>query len=59
MACDDFTVGAGLPAMKACQPMLTYLTPHNPTVGAGLLAKAVCQSTSMLLSRRLRRQASF
>jgi len=45
--------------MKACQPMLTYLTPHNPTVGAGLLAKAVCQSTSMLLSRRLRRQASF
>ena len=36
----DLTVGAGLPAMTACQPTPIYLTPHDPNVGAGLLAKA-------------------
>jgi len=34
------TVGAGLPAMTACQPTPIYLAPRNQTVGAGLLAKA-------------------
>ena len=33
-------VGAGLPAMTACQPTPIYLTLRNQTVGAGLLAKA-------------------
>ncbi|WP_216579545.1 hypothetical protein, partial [Vibrio cholerae] len=40
-------MGAGLPAMTACQPTLLSLTPHNPTVGAGLLAKAALQSTQL------------
>jgi len=33
--------------VTTCQPMLIYLTPHDPTVGAGLLAKAALQSTQL------------
>ncbi|AFJ59891.1 lipoprotein, putative [Pseudomonas fluorescens A506] len=36
----DPTVGAGLPAMAACQPTPIYLTPRDQFVGAGLPAKA-------------------
>ncbi|OPB28962.1 hypothetical protein BFW90_13835 [Pseudomonas fluorescens] len=36
----DPIVGAGLPAMTACQPTPIYLTPCDQPVGAGLLAKA-------------------
>ncbi|MCK3844870.1 hypothetical protein E4O97_15750 [Pseudomonas sp. W15Feb34] len=36
-----------MPAMVACQPTPTYLTPRDPTVGAGLLAKAALQSTQL------------
>ncbi|RFD28021.1 hypothetical protein CER19_15925, partial [Pseudomonas sp. GL93] len=44
--------GAGLPEMTAPQPMLLYLTPHNPNVGAGLPAIAACQPTPIYLTPR-------
>ena len=40
-------MGAGLPAMTACQPTAIYLTPHDPNVGAGLLAKGAWQATQL------------
>jgi hypothetical protein len=40
------TVGAGLPAMAACQPTNPSQVHAAQTVGAGLLAKTACQPTS-------------
>ena len=43
-------MGAGLPAMTACQPALLYLTPHNLIVGAGLPAMTACQPALLYLT---------
>ena len=43
-------MGAGLPAMAACQPILLYLTPHDPTVGAGLPAMTAYQPILLYLT---------
>ncbi len=43
-------MGAGLPAITACQPTLLCLTPHNPTVGAGLPAMMAYQPILLCLT---------
>jgi hypothetical protein len=40
------TVGAGLPAMTACQPTNFFRMYPGPTVGASLLAMTACQPTN-------------
>jgi hypothetical protein len=42
-----FFVGAGLPAMTACQPTNPSQIHANQTVGAGLLAMAACKPTNL------------
>ena len=48
--CSCSCVGAGLPAMAACQPTNLPLKSLNFPVGASLLAKAPCQPTVLQMN---------